>query len=134
MNKSILIIEDDEDIVELLKHYLEKENFALEHASDGFSALKRAQTEDFDLIILDIMLPEMDGLEVCRELRSTPRTSSLPIIMLTARTEETDRIEGLEMGADDYVTKAFSPKEVVARVKAVLRRVERRTEWEKAYR
>jgi DNA-binding response OmpR family regulator len=134
MSKKILVIEDDKDIVELLKHYLDKENFILKDASDGYSGLKKMRTEDFDLIILDIMLPEMDGLEVCKELRSNPKTSSIPIIMLTAKTEEADKIVGLELGADDYVTKPFSPKELMARVKALLRRVERKPEEQKAYR
>ncbi len=133
MSKKILIIEDDKDIIDLLKHYLEKENFVLNEASDGFSGLKKAKAEDFDLIILDIMLPEMDGLEVCRELRSDPKTASVPIIMLTAKGEETDKIVGLELGADDYVTKPFSPKELVARIKALLRRTEREPEKEKTY-
>jgi two-component system alkaline phosphatase synthesis response regulator PhoP len=134
MSKRILVIEDDKDIVELLKHYLDKENCILKDASDGYSGLKKARSEDFALIILDIMLPEMDGLEVCKELRSDPQTASIPIIMLTAKTEETDKIVGLELGADDYVTKPFNPKELVARIKAVLRRVERRPEKQKAYR
>jgi DNA-binding response OmpR family regulator len=133
MSKKILVIEDDRDIVELLSHYLEKENFILKEAPDGYSGLKKARAEDFDLIILDIMLPEMDGLEVCKELRSDPKTTFLPIIMLTAKTEETDKIVGLELGADDYVTKPFSPKELVARVKAVLRRMERKPETQKSY-
>jgi two-component system alkaline phosphatase synthesis response regulator PhoP len=134
MSKKILVIEDEKDVVELLRHYLEKENFALKEAGDGFSGLKKARAENFDLVILDIMLPEMDGLEVCKELRSDPKTASLPIIMLTARGEETDKIVGLELGADDYVTKPFSPKELVARVKALLRRLERKPGKEKAYR
>ncbi len=133
MGKRILIIEDDKDIVVLLKHYLEKETFVLEDASDGFSGLKKAKAENFNLIILDIMLPEMGGLEVCKELRGDPKTATVPIIMLTAKTEETDKIVGLELGADDYVTKPFSPKELVARVKALLRRTERRPEKEKTY-
>lgn len=133
MSKKILLIEDDKDIVELLKHYLEKETFALKAAADGFSGVRKAKAENFDLIILDIMLPEMDGLEVCKELRGDPKTEGIPIIMLTAKTEETDKIVGLELGADDYVTKPFSPKELVARVKALLRRVERKPEKEKIY-
>lgn len=133
MSKKILIIEDDKDIVELLNHYLEKESFVLKDASDGFSGIKLAKTGNFDLIILDIMLPEMDGLEVCKELRSEPKTESVPIIMLTAKGEETDKIVGLELGADDYITKPFSPKELVARVKALLRRTERKPEKEKVY-
>ncbi len=134
MSKKILIIEDDKDIVELARHYLEKENFVLTEAPDGFSGLKKARAENFDLVILDIMLPEMDGLEVCRELRSDPKTESASIIMLTAKGEETDKIVGLELGADDYITKPFSPKELVARVKALLRRIDRKAEKEKAYR
>ena len=134
MSKRILIIEDDKDIVDLLKHYLTKESFILKDAGDGNSGLKKAQGENFDLIILDIMLPEMDGLEVCKELRGDPKTASIPIIMLTAKSEESDKIVGLELGADDYVTKPFSPKELVARVKALLRRTERVPEKEKSYR
>jgi two-component system alkaline phosphatase synthesis response regulator PhoP len=133
MVKSILLIEDDQDIAELLKHYLGKESFSLQHVSDGFSGLKQAQAQHFDLIILDIMLPEMDGLEVCKELRADPKAASVPIIMLTAKTEEMDKIVGLELGADDYVTKPFSPRELLARVKAVLRRAERKPEAEKVY-
>jgi len=134
MSKKILIIEDDKDIVELVRHYLEKENFVLKDAADGFSGLKKAKSENFDLVILDIMLPEMDGLEVCKELRADPKTSSTPVVMLTAKGEETDKIVGLEIGADDYLTKPFSPRELVARVKALLRRVEKKPEKEKIYR
>jgi two-component system alkaline phosphatase synthesis response regulator PhoP len=134
MAKNILLIEDDQDIAELLRHYLGKENFSLKHAADGFSGLKQAQAESFDLIILDIMLPEMDGLEVCKELKADPKTASVPTIMLTAKTEEMDKIVGLELGADDYITKPFSPRELLARVKAVLRRAERKPETEKVYR
>jgi len=134
MKRKILAIEDDKDIVVLLRHYLEKEGFVLKDAPDGFSGLRRAKAEGFDLIILDILLPEMDGLEVCRELRADAKTSTVPIIMLTAKTEETDKIVGLELGADDYVTKPFSPKELVARVKAMLRRVGREPEKQKIYR
>ena len=134
MSKKVLIIEDDKDIIELLRHYLGKEGFISEHALDGFSGLKKAQAEKFDLIVLDIMLPEIDGLEVCKELRADPKTHSTPIIMLTAKTEETDKIVGLELGADDYVTKPFSPRELVARVKALLRREERKPEKELVHR
>jgi two-component system alkaline phosphatase synthesis response regulator PhoP len=134
VSKKILIIEDDKDIVELVRHYLEKENFVLKDAADGFSGLKKVKAENFDLVILDIMLPEMDGLEVCKELRADPKTSSTPVIMLTAKGEETDKIVGLEIGADDYLTKPFSPRELVARIKALLRRVEKKTEKEKIYR
>jgi len=134
MSRKILIIEDDKDIVELVRHYLEKENFILKDAADGFSGLKKAKAENFDLVILDLMLPEMDGLEVCKELRADPKTSSTPVVMLTAKGEETDKIVGLEIGADDYLTKPFSPRELVARVKALLRRVEKKPEKEKIYR
>ena len=134
MSRKILIIEDDKDIVELVRHYLEKENFILKDAADGFSGLKKAKAENFDLVILDLMLPEMDGLEVCKELKADPKTSSTPVIMLTAKGEETDKIVGLEIGADDYLTKPFSPRELVARAKALLRRVEKKPEKEKIYR
>jgi two-component system alkaline phosphatase synthesis response regulator PhoP len=131
MSKKLLIIEDDKDIVELVRHYLEKENFVLKEAADGFSGLKKVKAGNFDLVILDIMLPEMDGLEVCKELRADPKNSSTPVIMLTAKGEETDKIVGLEIGADDYITKPFSPRELVARIKALLRRVEKKPEKEK---
>ncbi|MGB8658126.1 MAG: response regulator transcription factor [Candidatus Zixiibacteriota bacterium] len=133
MSKKILIIEDDKDIVDLLKLYLTKEGFVHKEASDGFSGLQKAKAESFDLIILDLMLPEMDGLQVCKELRGDPKTASIPIIMLTAKAEETDKIVGLELGADDYVTKPFSPKELVARVKALLRRTERKPELDEVF-
>jgi two-component system alkaline phosphatase synthesis response regulator PhoP len=134
VSKKILIIEDDKDIVDLLKHYLTKEGYVTKDAGDGISGLKKAKDENFDLIVLDIMLPEMDGLEVCKELRGNSKTSTVPVIMLTAKSEETDKIVGLELGADDYVTKPFSPKELVARIKALLRRTERIPEEEKVYR
>ncbi len=101
MSKKILIIEDDKDIVDLLKHYLTKEGYVTKDAGDGISGLKKAKAESFDLIVLDIMLPEMDGLEVCKELRGNSKTSTIPVIMLTAKSEETDKIVGLELGADD---------------------------------
>ena len=132
MSKKILIIEDDKDITQLLKHYLEKENFQSEVASSGTLGLKQALLNP-SLIILDLMLPEMDGLEVCKELRRNPKTDNIPIIILTAKGEETDKIVGLELGADDYITKPFSPKEVVARVKALLRRTEKPQAKEKIY-
>lgn len=132
MSKKILIIEDDKDIAQLLKHYLEKENFQTDIASTGTLGLKQALLNP-SLIILDLMLPEMDGLEVCKELKRNPKTEEIPIIMLTAKGEETDKIVGLELGADDYITKPFSPKEVVARVKALLRRAEKHTSKEKVY-
>ncbi len=123
--KKILIVEDEQDILQLVKHYLEKEGFRPITAMNGCEALKKAKEEKPDLVVLDLMLPELDGLEVCKRLRSVPETAMLPILMLTAKAEESDTIVGLELGADDYVTKPFSPKALVARVKALLRRVER---------
>ena len=119
---SILIIEDHADIVEIVEHNLEREGFRLSVAMDGESGLNKALQEPPDLVLLDLMLPNMSGLEVCRRLRESKNTSHVPIIMLTAKGEEKDIICGLELGADDYVTKPFSPKELVARIKSVLRR------------
>lgn len=119
MPPRILVIDDEVQIVRVLRGYLEQAGFAVLAAHDGREALRLARQEAPDLIILDLMLPEIDGLDVCRALR---RESDVPIIMLTARVEEVDRLVGLELGADDYVTKPFSPREVVARVRAVLRR------------
>ena len=116
----ILIVDDDKNICELLKLYLEKEGFSVSVCHDGQTALERRSSEDPDLILLDIMLPGMDGWQVCREIR---KTSNLPIIMLTAKGETFDKVLGLELGADDYIVKPFDNKEVVARVKAVLRRI-----------
>ncbi|GAV25892.1 DNA-binding response regulator [Carboxydothermus islandicus] len=117
--KTILLVDDEEKIREVLRLYLEKEGFQIIEARDGKEALKRFSEHKIDLIILDLMLPEIDGMEIAKEIR---KTSLVPIIMLTARGEEIDKILGLEIGADDYVVKPFSPREVVARVKAVLRR------------
>jgi two-component system alkaline phosphatase synthesis response regulator PhoP len=118
----ILVVEDDRDIAELVAHYLERAGHAAAIVSTGPEALAAARRDPPDLLILDRMLPGLDGLEVCRTLRADRQTSDLPIIMLTARAEESDRVAGLEFGADDYVTKPFSPKELVARVNAQLRR------------
>jgi two-component system alkaline phosphatase synthesis response regulator PhoP len=123
--KTILIVEDEQDILQLVKLYLEKEGFRTATAINGIEALKKVKEEKPALIVLDLMLPEIDGLEVCKRLRSVPDTAMLPIIMLTAKAEESDTVIGLELGADDYVTKPFSPKALVARVKALLRRLER---------
>ena len=123
--RKILIVEDERDILDLVTHYLEKEGFRVRSATDGPAGLSAARQERPDLIVLDLMLPGMDGLEVCRKLRADS-TNLVPIIILTAKAEETDRVVGLELGADDYLTKPFSPKELVARVKALLRRAERR--------
>jgi phosphate regulon transcriptional regulator PhoB len=122
--KRVLIVEDDHDIIELVRYNLEREGYRVTHATDGVSGLESARRELPDLLILDLMLPQLSGLQLCQEIRRTPRTAHLPIIMLTARSDEADRVVGLELGADDYVTKPFSPRELVARVKAVLRRAE----------
>jgi two-component system alkaline phosphatase synthesis response regulator PhoP len=121
LNPRILVVDDETYIVELVKFNLEKEGFRVIVAYDGLSALDIVQEQRPDLIILDIMLPNIDGLEVCRHLKSDPNYHTIPIIMLTAKGEEVDTILGLEMGADDYIKKPFSPREMVARVKARLR-------------
>jgi DNA-binding response OmpR family regulator len=121
----ILIVEDDRDIAELLQRYLTRAGHVTDALGDGAEALAFLRARVPDLVVLDLMLPGVDGLEVCRTLRRTPETRALPIIMLTARTEEADRVAGLELGADDYVTKPFSPSELVARVGALLRRAQR---------
>ncbi|MEY4703937.1 MAG: hypothetical protein RL042_133 [Nitrospirota bacterium] len=124
-HKKILIVEDEHDILQLIKIYLEKEGFRTVSATTGAEGLRQVQHEKPDLVVLDLMLPEIDGLEVCKRLRSAPETAMLPIIMLTAKAEESDTVIGLGLGADDYVTKPFSPKTLVARVKALFRRLER---------
>jgi two-component system alkaline phosphatase synthesis response regulator PhoP len=118
----VLIVDDEKNIVEAVKYNLDKEGFRTIVASDGAKALELARRELPDLILLDWMLPEVDGLEVCRLLKQGDKTKHIPLIMLTVKSEETDKVLGLEMGADDYVTKPFSPRELVARVKAILRR------------
>ena len=119
---TILIVEDEGDIADLVKYHLEKAGLSARTVSDGRQALELIVREHPDLIILDLLLPGLEGLEVCRRLRGSSSTQDIPIIILTARVEEVDRIVGLELGADDYVIKPFSPRELVARVKAVLRR------------
>ncbi|MFQ5991050.1 MAG: response regulator transcription factor [Nitrospiraceae bacterium] len=126
--KKILVIEDDDDILQLVKRYLEQEGLRTRTAKTGLEGLKLAQSEQPDLIILDLMLPELDGLEVCKRLRAHRDTAATPIIMLTAKVEESDTVVGLELGADDYVTKPFSPRALTARVKALFRRLERSEE------
>ncbi len=123
----VLLVEDEENIRQLIRYNLEKEHFLILEAEDGLLGIKLAKEEKPDLVILDLMLPGMDGLEVCRTLKGNAMTSALPIIMLTARSEEIDKVIGLELGADDYMTKPFSPRELVARVKAVLRRSKKET-------
>jgi phosphate regulon transcriptional regulator PhoB len=122
--KRILIIEDDRDIVELVRYNLANEGFQVAAAADGSSGLNSLKKNPPDLLLLDLMLPKLSGLDICREIRRDDSLNRLPILMLTARGDEADRVVGLEMGADDYVTKPFSPRELIARVKALLRRAE----------
>ena len=121
----ILVVEDDQDIAELIAHHLGKAGYLSEVVHTGDQVLSQVQDKPPDLILLDLMLPGHNGLDICRAIRADPRSSNVPIIIVTAKTEETDRIIGLELGADDYVTKPFSPKELVSRVGAVLRRANR---------
>ncbi|WP_374387784.1 phosphate regulon transcriptional regulator PhoB [Sandaracinobacter sp.] len=123
MRPKILLVEDDVNLVELIRYNLDKEGFDVVSTPDGEEALVLAEEERPDIVVLDWMIANLSGIEVCRRLRRAPETSGLPIIMLTARAEESDRVRGLETGADDYVTKPFSPRELVARVRALLRRL-----------
>jgi phosphate regulon transcriptional regulator PhoB len=120
--KHILIVDDEADLIELVSYNLKKEGFIVDSASDGETALIKIRKGKYHLLILDLMLSGIQGIELCRILRNDSKTARLPIIMLTAKGEEVDRILGLEMGADDYIAKPFSPRELIARVKAVLRR------------
>ncbi|MGH7354519.1 MAG: response regulator [Candidatus Rokuibacteriota bacterium] len=122
MAEEVLVVEDEPDIRGLIVHHLTQEGFRCRAASNGPEAIAEARARAPGLVVLDLMLPGLDGLEVCRRLRSDPATATVPIIMLTAKADEVDRVVGLELGADDYVVKPFSPKELVARVRAVLRR------------
>jgi phosphate regulon transcriptional regulator PhoB len=122
VKRTILVVEDEEDIRDLVRFHLEQEGYAVRTAGSGEAALAQAAAERPALIVLDLMLPGVDGLEVCRRLRAARATEGVPIVMLTARAAEVDRVLGLELGADDYITKPFSPRELVARVRAVLRR------------
>jgi len=120
--KEILVVDDEPDIVELVSYNLKKEGFSVSSASDGEEALGKIRKGKFDLVVLDLMLPGIQGMELCRILRNNPETERLPVIMLTAKGEATDKVIGLEVGADDYLAKPFSPRELIARIKAVLRR------------
>lgn len=124
MSAKVLVIDDERDILSLLRYHLEKAGFQCMEGMDGAVALRLVREHHPDLLILDLMLPGMDGLEVCRHLRQDAATARLPILMLTAKAEEVDRVVGLEVGADDYVVKPFSPRELVARVRAILRRAQ----------
>lgn len=132
MRKKILVVDDEKDIVDLIVYNLEKEGFETIRAYDGETALEMAKTKKPDLVILDLMLPRIRGLDVCRLIRKKPDTETLPIIMLTARSDETDKILGLEIGADDYITKPFNVRELIARVRAVLRRWDERPKTARA--
>ena len=121
----MLVVEDDRDIAELVAHYLQRAGYRTEVLNSGSEVLPHVRRQAPDLVLLDLMLPGLNGLEICRAMRSEPTLAAIPIIMLTAKSEEADRIVGLELGGDDYVTKPFSPKELVARVGAVLRRAGR---------
>jgi len=132
IQRRILVVEDEADIRELIRYNLAQEGFVIEEAADGVQALDRVARRTPDLIVLDLMLPGLSGLEVCRKLRAAPQTANLPILVATAKGTEVDRVLGLEMGADDYVVKPFSPRELVARVKALLRRAHLLAEPESA--
>ncbi|RKD75739.1 two-component system alkaline phosphatase synthesis response regulator PhoP [Sinobaca qinghaiensis] len=122
MAQRLLVVDDEESILTLITYNLKQAGFTIDTASDGKEALQKAKSESYDLIVLDLMIPEMDGLEVCRQIRQ--EKYHMPILMLTAKDDEFDKVLGLELGADDYMTKPFSPRELVARVKAILRRVD----------
>jgi two-component system phosphate regulon response regulator PhoB len=128
--KTILIVEDERDVVDLLTLNLRKAGFTISAATDGAAGLQKARSEKPAFIILDLMLPKMPGLEICKILKTDPATRKIPIMMLTAKAEEIDRIVGLEFGADDYVTKPFSPREVVLRIQAIMRRGDAKQEEE----
>ncbi len=121
-HEKILIVEDDEDIIELVTYNLQKDGFRTVSVTKGEDAIRKLQNEPFDVVLLDIMLPGMDGLEVCRRIKENERLRLIPIIMLTAKGEESDIVSGLELGADDYIVKPFSPKVLIARIRSVLRR------------
>lgn len=123
MSAKILLVEDDPSLTELIKYNLEKEGYDVTVEMDGEEGLLSAQTHSPDLILLDWMLPNLSGIEICRRIRREKSTRNIPVIMLTARSEENDRIRGLDTGADDYITKPFSPKELIARIKAMFRRI-----------
>jgi len=117
--EKILIVEDDPDIVEMIDYNLKKEGYRTISVLNGEDAIGLAEKENPDLIILDLMLPEMDGFQVCKHLKGEEKTNAIPIVMLTAKSQETDKVLGLELGADDYMTKPFSPRELIARIRAV---------------
>jgi phosphate regulon transcriptional regulator PhoB len=134
MGSKILIVDDEPDIVDLASYNLKKDGFRVTTASDGEQALDKIRKDNFDLVVLDLMLPGIQGVELCRIIRNDPKMAHTPIIMLTAKGEEVDRVIGLESGADDYMTKPFSSRELIARIKAVLRRTGEKTTTEKTIR
>ena len=133
MKAKILIVEDEKDIIKMLDYNLKKEGYRVIDARDGEDAIDSALRHHPDLILLDLMLPGIDGLEVCKTLKKEDKTAKIPVIMLTAKSQESDKVVGLEMGADDYVTKPFSPRELIARIKAVLRRVNEKEKLPEIY-
>lgn len=122
MVETVLVVDDEQDVLDLVVYNLQKAGYKTQTARDGATALQKARELQPSLIVLDLMLPQMDGTEICKRLKAEPKTAAIPIIMLTAKAEEVDRVVGLELGADDYVTKPFSPREVLLRVKSILRR------------
>ncbi len=132
MRTKVIVVDDEKDILELVSYNLKKEGFEISTSTNGEDALKLIREEKSHLIILDLMLPGIQGMELCKILKSSEETSLIPIIMLTAKNEEVDKVLGLEMGADDYITKPFSPRELIARVKAVLRRTREKPTKEQA--
>lgn len=130
MKKRILVVDDEKNIRDLLKFNLENEGYDIVEAKDGKEALKKVK-DNIDLVVLDLMLPEIDGINVCKKIRNDEKLGDLPIIMLTAKSEDIDRIIGLELGADDYVTKPFNTRELIARIKALLRRISMSSNKEK---
>lgn len=131
MIPNIIVIDDERDLMQLVAYNLIKEGFSVTEASDGEDALRKINAEPFNLIILDLMLPGIQGMDLCRTLKEDERTSGIPIIMLTAKGDELDKVLGLELGADDYITKPFSPRELIARVRAVLRRTKKQKNKER---
>lgn len=123
LNPTVLLVEDDEAIAAMLRYNMKSEGFKVEHTADGGEALLLVEETHPDLILLDWMLPNMSGIEICRRLRANEKTRNIPVIMVTARSEESDKLMGLDYGADDYITKPFSPAELIARCRAVLRRI-----------
>jgi phosphate regulon transcriptional regulator PhoB len=130
----ILVIDDEQDLRELVSYNVKKEGFRVTAAADGEEGLEKLRKGSFDLVILDLMLPGLQGVEVCRMIRGNPKTEDIPVIMLTARADLGDKVRGLDTGADDYLTKPFSPRELIARVRALLRRSTRRAAREKVIR